>query len=155
MVLVLCVLRPFVVEAYVLPTGSMVPTIRAGERIMVDKLEKPRRRDVVAYHVGTQVYCKRLVGLPGERLRFNDGNLYVNEQLVIAPAVVTGRYHMMSIMRYRDGQIITLADDEFFVVGDNVTLSYDSRMVGPSKWSSMIGVADFLYWPMNRFQFLR
>ena len=155
--LALLVIRPFITEAYRLPTSSMSPTLPIGSLILVNKLESPRRWDIVAFINSPDhfVSCKRLVGLPGDHLRFEKGNLFVNDQLPLAPVVVAGQYLLTSHMRYQDGETITLANDEIFVIGDHTVLSYDSRSTGPAKLSSVIGVADFLYWPFDHFKMLR
>ena len=160
------IVRPYVVEAFVVPTASMSPTIEPRDRIVVEKLLHPRRWDIVAYrHVEndgkTSVYCKRLVGLPGERLRFEDGSVYVNDQALTAPAVVAGRYHASPFQhpnpsaRYQDGQTIVLGSREYFLIGDNVNISADSRIYGPSDVSSLVGVVDLKYWPLDRARIFR
>ena len=168
--LALAVLRPYATEAFVIPTGSMSPTIPPGGRILVNKLLHPRRWDVVAYWSNLDdpsIYCKRLVALPGERLRFDGGQVYINDQLAPAPPVIASRLHAAmpwcgpdgesrpGETRYHDGQTIKLGDDEYFFIGDNVAVSLDSRSAGPSKRSSLVGVADLLYWPLPRLRVLR
>jgi len=161
--LVIFVVKPHLVEGFGIPTASMSPTLLPADHIMVNKLAHPHRWDLVMYHpplpdgtVDTVFYCKRLVGLPGEKLRFEGGNLFVNDQLIPAPAVMAGKYSMdLPFLKYREGQAITLAADEVFLVGDNVARSSDSRSAGPSKLSAIAGTADVLYWPMNRFKILR
>jgi signal peptidase I len=107
------------------------------------------------------VYCKRLVGLPGERLRFENGSIYVNDQAMTAPAVVAGRYHASPFQqpnpsaRYEDGQTIALGSREYFLVGDDVNISADSRIYGPSDASTLVGVVDLKYWPLDRIQIFR
>jgi signal peptidase I len=165
-VLAFLLVRPFVVEAFIMPTASMSPTIQPGDRFCAVKLLSPRRWDVVAYlNNGPErvVYCKRLVGLPGERLRFEGGQLYVNDQPQAAPAVVAGRYFSaprrdgvpMPNPRWHDGDTIQLGPNEFFFVGDNVDISGDSRINGPSDRSKLVGVVDVRYWPAGRFAVLR
>jgi signal peptidase I len=160
-VLMLVVVRAFWFEAFVLPTESMSPTLVPGDRFVVNKLGHPARWDLVAYHSitpGAPVYCKRVVGLPGERVRFDQGNVYVNDQLMSAPAVVAGRYHATIprvATKYRDGETIVLSDREFFVVGDNVDVSADSRIYGPTDGSAMVGVIDFVYWPVGHARIVR
>src|SRR5205823_2060885 len=108
-------------------TPSMAPTIEPRDRLLVNKLLRPRRWDMVAYWRHDEqppaVYCKRLIALPGERLRFDGGMVYINDQLMPAPAVVAGRCHASvpgTAARYADGQTIALGSDEYFLVGDNV-----------------------------------
>ena len=161
--LVLLIVRPLVIEAFLIHTASMSPTLNPGERFMVNKVLHPRRWDLVAYwsHSDPQPerWCKRIVALPGERLRFEGGAVYINDQLMPAPPVVNGRYHatlpVHASQPYHDGQTIVLGRDEFFVVGDNMDLSDDSRMLGPTPRSDMVGVVDVIYWPLNRAKVLR
>jgi signal peptidase I len=157
--LALLVIRPFVVEAFVIPTKSMSPTIDPGDRFVVNKLIQPRRWDLVAYwNPGPHptIYCKRLIGLPGERLRFDDGRIFINDQPVTMPPVLAGRCHAhppslsKSAAPYQDGQTIVLGNNDFFFIGDNVAISADSRLLGPSPASSLVGVVDLIYWPLSK-----
>jgi signal peptidase I len=161
-VTVLCLIRPYVAEGFEIPTVSMSPTLVPLDRIFADKLASPRRGDLVLYHplvngeVQTVIYCKRLVGLPGDRVRIQGRDLFVNDRLAAAWPAATDEYtppppHFY----YADGLTTTLASDELFFVGDNCAVSYDSRFVGPSKLSAVVGVADFIYWPLNRFRCFR
>jgi signal peptidase I len=159
------VTKPYVAEAFVLSTPSMSPTIEAQDHFFVEKLLRPRRWDIIAFrHTDngqTSVFCKRLVGLPGERLRFEGGAVYVDDHAMTAPAVVAGRYHAspfrtpMPVAPYQDGQTISLGNHEYFVVGDNVNVSKDSRIYGPIDASSLVGVADLNYWPPDRVHIFR
>lgn len=160
--LAVLVLKPYLVEAFVFPTKGMSPTIEPGDRFVVNKIIRPRRMDLVAYwSQGDRraVYLKRLIGLPGERLRFEGGGLYVNDQPTELPKVLAGRCHAgvgtPAYWRYQDGQTITLGNDEYFFVGDNADISLDSRFTGPSHASSLVGVADLIYWPVGRFRVVR
>lgn len=162
-ILAVLVLRPFVMEGFIVPTGSMAPTIRAESRVMVCKLLRPRRWDIVAYRTdfqGPAVYCKRVIGLPGERLKFEGGNFYVNDQLVVPPAVLAGRLRLMPHseaypVHYAEGKTIALGSNQFFFIGDNAEVSLDSRLLGPSDRSAIIGVVDLIYYPIRRFRVLR
>lgn len=165
-ILAVVLLRPFVMEAFIVPTGSMTPTIDPGNRVMVGKVLRPGRWDIVAYRTnfqGPAIYCKRVIGLPGERLRFEGGNLYVNDKRVEPPALLAGRFRLPDTGRsfppypvhYQEGQTITLGKNEFFFIGDNADVSLDSRLLGPSDRSALVGVADLMYWPLSRFHILR
>ena len=159
--LMLLVVRPLLLEGFVIPTGSMTPTLEPGDCFVVNKLLAPRRWDVVAYvttrEPGRVVYCKRLVGLPGERLRFDGGDLFVNDAAVPMPPVLAGRTHaaFSFVRRYHDGETIVLKPDEYFFVGDNVEQSADSRVEGPTVAKDLVGVGDWLYWPPSRIKLLR
>jgi signal peptidase I len=158
------VLKPHLIEAFVIPTGGMSPTLDPGDRFAVNKLLRPRRWDMVAYHTTDEkptIYCKRLIGLPGERLRFDGGNLHVDDQGTEAPDVLKGRLHAAlpgvepPLARYRDGETITLGKDEYFFIGDKVDVSKDSRFDGPTPGSSLVGVVDWIYWPLSKFRIVR
>ncbi|MEA2709395.1 MAG: signal peptidase [Phycisphaerales bacterium] len=166
--LVLLVIKPRLTETFLMPTASMSPTIESGDRFFVNKILRPRRWDLVAYRNVDQIqpqepeiFCKRLIALPGERLRFDGGTIYINDQPANVPPVLAGRCHatlprVFAIsMPYTDGQTITLAADEYFFIGDNVDISGDSRIFGPSKSSSILGVIDVIYWPPGRIRVVR
>jgi signal peptidase I len=158
--LMVAVLKPHVSQAFVIPSGSMSPTLEPGDRFFVNKLVQPRRWDVIAYwNAGISspsrtMYCKRVIGLPGETLRFDNGQIYINDQVQTAPAVVSGRLTAnmpLRMSRYRDGQTISLGPAEFFVIGDNLPNSADSRFSGPSNTADIVGVMDLQYWPLSKF----
>jgi signal peptidase I len=153
--------RPFLIEAFVVPSRSMSPTIDPNDRITVAKMIRPRRWDLVAYHEmgsGGAVFCKRLVGLPDDRLRFTGGNLYINDQLADMPAMIRGRCRasvMGSASRYVENQTIHIGPNEYFLLGDNVEISADSRLYGPAAGNTMVGVVDMIYWPLSKAKILR
>jgi signal peptidase I len=160
LVVTLAVLKPYVSQTFVIPSASMSPTLNPGDRFFVNKLAQPRRWDLVAYWnitdrpPGRTIYCKRLIGLPGERLRFDNGQIYINDQAQTAPGVLAGRLTAsmpFGRSRYHDGETIQLGPVEFFVVGDNLNNSADSRFSGPSNMSDIIGVMDLQYWPFSKF----
>ena len=162
-----CVLKRYLAEAFRTPSPTMSPTIEPSDRFLANKLLHPRRWDVVVYwnHSESdgppQPFCKRLIGLPGERLRFENGNLYVNDQLTQPPPVLAGKLHASADgfkggpWKFADGETISLGPDEFFFVGDNIAISADSRVNGPSDRTALIGVVDAIYWPLGRFRVLR
>ena len=162
--LMVSVVKPWVIEAFVLPTHSMSPTLVPGDRFIVNKLLAPRRLDLVAYRTHgprPEIFCKRLIGLPGERLRFEGGNLYVNDRQVSVPQVLAGHCHAFppamdsTSARYQEGQTISLGNDEYFFIGDNADESGDSRLHGPSHRADLVGVVDLIYWPIGKLHSVR
>ena len=162
-VLVVGVIQALVCETKRLPSVSMSPTLERGARVAVNKMITPRRWDLVVYYNETQgeLYCKRLVGLPGERLRFEDGSLFVNDQPVEAPAVLAGRLRTTvpnmppGMFLYEEGETIQLGPTDYFVVGDNLDRSNDSRLEGPTDAANLVGVVDLVYWPPRNASILR
>jgi len=167
LMLMFFVIKPWVAEAFVMPTPTMSPTIVPGDRFVANKILKPRRWDLVVYMNRANydpypmAYCKRLVGLPGERLRFDSGTIFVNDQAVEVPSVIAGRCHASipgvwgDRARYADGQTILLGSNDYFFVGDNIDRSADSRIDGPSPGSSIVGVVDLVYWTPGKIRILR
>ena len=148
-----------------MPTGSMSPTIDPQDRFVVNKLLSPRRFDLIAYHANdppeNPIYVKRLIALPGERLRFESGDLYINDQKMHVPDVIAGRCRA-TVGRnpsrgdlYRDGETIQLGPDDYFLLGDDIDISLDSRWQGPSPKSSTVGVVDVIYWPVPKIKIIR
>ena len=84
-------MRRFLVEAFKIPSGSMIPTLLVGEHIFVDKLRASTRGDLIVFPFPEhpdQDFVKRIVGLPGDRLEFRDGRPVVNG--VPVPACLVG-----------------------------------------------------------------
>jgi signal peptidase I len=162
----LLILRPFVIQAFVIPTTSMSPTIDPSDRMVANKLLRPRRWDLVVYRSppDQEIYCKRLIALPTERLRFDGGSIFINDQPAEVPRVLAGRCRAAPqgpdgrasrFGRYKEGETIALGPDEYFFVGDNIDQSADSRIYGPSAGSSIVGVIDLVYWPPRKIRIVR
>lgn len=141
----------------------MEPTLMNGDYVLTDKVSyrtgDPKRGDVVVIHAPEAANCptgtgcdfiKRMIGLPGDSIEIKDNHIYLNgtllEESYIAPEVTTlpGNYT-------RD-RVVTLADNQYFVVGDNRMHSSDSRAWGPVTKEGIVGRAFFRYWPMKDVQ---
>ena len=125
----------------------------------------PNNWDLVTYwsqDTHPAIYCKRLIGLPGETLRFDQGGIFVNGTTRVAlPSVLAGRCHASpAAIPANEAQVSRrpvhfAGRDEYFLIGDNVDISADSRLAGPSASSSLVGVVEFLYWPLSRARLMR
>jgi signal peptidase I len=126
---------------------SMQPNLHTGEFIIADRLVyrlgPPRRGDVVVVHPPPApeiAFIKRLIGLPGEFVAVEGGIVRVDgvalaEPYVLAPPEYTGAW--------------TLADDEYFVLGDNRNDSSDSHVWGPVQRAAIEARALLVYWPLT------
>ncbi|HZC19342.1 MAG TPA: signal peptidase I, partial [Rubrobacteraceae bacterium] len=152
LVVVFGFLRPFVVEAFRIPSESMVPTLEVGDRVLANKFvyrfHKPERGDIVIFDgVGgeeDQELIKRVVGLEGDTIQVNDNTLYVNgepqkEPYLNAELPSKGSYGPTEVPR---GQI--------FVMGDNRGNSSDSRVFGPVPLQNVRGEAFIRFWPVTK-----
>lgn len=186
-ILVVLVLRSFLVEPFRIPSGSMMPTLVDGDFILVNKyaygirlpvintkiidLGEPKRGDVVVFRYPKNPaddYIKRVIGLPGDTVRYYNKKLYINgepmpqEFLHIYMEKGTSAY-MMGANQLRESlgevkhEILTVSnspriDDEFivpdghyFVMGDNRDNSNDSRVWGFVPDENLVGRA-FMIW---------
>lgn len=131
---------------------SMQSTLFDGDQVIMDKftyrLRNPKRYEIVVFPgPNGKDYVKRVIGLPGESVRIQDGKVYVNdrelrEDYLDAPYTINGELT----------ETITLRQDEYFVMGDNRFNSEDSRFyaVGPVNRDKMIGRVVFRLFPWNR-----
>ncbi len=146
------VLRTFVIEARVIPTGSMLPTIQLQDRVVVDKLffkwTGIHRDDIIVFRPppqanSTEDFIKRVIGLPGEKLQIRDGKVFINDKPLYEPFV-------LEPPNYQYGPVLIPAND-YFVMGDNRNNSADSHEWGFLPYANITGRALFRYWPLNRF----
>jgi signal peptidase I len=151
--LVFGVVRPFVVEAFYIPSESMVPTLEVGDRVFVNKfkyrLAVPQRGEIVVFEslVGgeDEDLIKRVVALPGDLVFIRDGVLYVNEKRFEEPYV---NKEFPDDSNYPpDAPYIIIPPGEIFVMGDNRTNSRDSRFIGPISIEKVEGEAFVVFWP--------
>jgi signal peptidase I len=121
-------IRTFVVEAMVVPTGSMLPTIQINDRLVVEKLDwldDYQFGDIVVFYPPLAEkekvrYVKRLIGLPGDTIQIINGTLIRNGEKVSEP-------YISEAMRYEYGPI-TVPDNMYFFLGDNRNNSIDSHL---------------------------
>ncbi len=140
---------------------SMLNTLADGDVLMVDKVtydfREPKRFEIVVfpyqYNKSTN-FVKRIIGLPGEKVEIKDFNIYINDVLLDE---YYGIYDEEAQNRISNYGPVTLAADEYFVMGDNRDHSDDSRSVdvGVVKEDNIIGRAIFRIYPFNGFGSLK
>jgi signal peptidase I len=167
-------IRTFFFQAFKIPSGSMRPTLIEGDRLMVNKLRygpkvpftkdkrlpglgRPQRGDVIVfiYPVDpSRDFIKRLIGLGGETVEIRNGAIYVNGEIVNDP-LIKGNYYYNRGEYGKENNAITVPEGHYFVLGDNSGSSSDGRYWGFVPEESVIGRAEFLYWPFNRIWFIQ
>ncbi len=126
----LLVFRVVFCELFIVAATSMMPVLQAGDILVVDKQiyewRLPQRWEIIVFHgpeYRTTPYVKRIVGMPGETVEIKDGRIHINGEAIAMPHQAFyeshGRHGVHSSCR--------LANDEFFVLGDNSAASDDSR----------------------------
>lgn len=146
-------LRATVVDARVVPTPSMLPTIQVEDRILINKISYKftdiKRGDIIVFHPPSNVdqrgydWVKRVVGLPGDKIEIRDGKLFINESELNEP-------YELEEPHYTYGPIIVPVE-KYFVMGDNRNNSYDSHCWGPLDKKNIVGKVLICYWPFKHF----
>ena len=124
---------------------SMNPTLHEGQYLIINKLiynlHAPERGDIIVFHHpqnAARDLIKRVVGLPGEEIQVQEGQVYIDGVLLEEPYLA---YSGGRSARY------TLGEDEFYVLGDNRPNSDDSRSWGALQKSQIVGKVWVSYWP--------
>jgi signal peptidase I len=130
---------------------SMLPVLEDQDRLFINKLAyrvgEIHRGDVVVFlypHDHEKSYIKRVIALPGDTLRIDHGQLYVNDSRV------EESYVPRQFADDRSQPEMTVPQHEYFVMGDHRSVSSDSRDFGPVDRELIYGKAAFVYWPMDQ-----
>jgi signal peptidase I len=156
--LVAFVVKTFLLQAFYIPSGSMEPTLKINDRVLVNKLSydvhEVHRGDIVVFrsppgeeHSEVKDLIKRVIGLPGETVESRDGRIVIDgrtlEEPYIHDGVVTGA---MEPSKVPPGQV--------WVMGDNRPNSKDSRFFGPIDQDLIVGRAFVRVWPLSSLSLL-
>lgn len=146
----------FLFQPHQVKGNSMYPNFHDEEYLLTDKityrLSEPKRGDVIVFKAPRQEeydYIKRIAGVPGDTIKVEGCQIFVNNQpleedyLAEGTCTNSGRF-------WQSGQNITLAEGEYFVVGDNRPYSSDSRDWGAVPEENIVGKAWVRYWPVDR-----
>jgi len=127
---------------------SMLPRLVDQDRLFINKFvyhfEAIERGDVVVFHYPRdpqKSYIKRIIAIPGDRLRIDEGRVYVNGKALSEPYIP---------QEYRDTRSLdamVIPPNEYYVMGDHRSISLDSREFGPVDRDLIYGKAAFIYWP--------
>jgi len=181
--LIVLVLRSFIIEPYQIPTGSMIPTLQVGDFILVNKyayglrlpvigtkildVGEPQRGEVMVFIPPHEdkYYIKRVIGLPGDRIRYEDKKLFVNGEelpreylgvtnIEFGSQSIPGQLYseelggvshpvqLTDLQLGRQGRTSWIVPEgHYFMMGDNRDNSADSRVWGPASETKIVGKA--------------
>lgn len=164
-------IRAFVVQAFKIPSGSMLNTLQIGDHILVNKfiygvkvpkwhqtiipIKSPRRGDIIVFEYPQdrkKDFIKRVVGVPGDTVEIHDKQLYINDQPVNLPYTIFSELDIKPAYRSPRDNFgpTTVPPESVFVMGDNRDNSHDSRFWGFVKYREIKGKAFVIYWSWDR-----
>jgi signal peptidase I len=146
------VIKATIVQAYMIPTGSMKPTIMEGDRVFGNRFlyhfQHPHRGDIIAFKPpqgvgdGKVPFLKRVVAVAGDKVEIRNGSVIINGRITDEPYIHNHSYSDMEPQRVPPGDL--------FVLGDNRANSYDSSKWGFLPEKNVQAKAFFRFWPLNR-----
>lgn len=156
------VINFFIIVNSTVPTGSMENTIMSGSRMIGFRVaywfSEPKRGDIIIFRYPddpSQLFVKRVIGLPGETVEIIDGVTYINGE-VLEEDYINENYRYVP-KEFEDYGPYTVPEESYFMMGDNRGNSKDSR-----KWNNtyvtkdaIIGKAWLCYWPFSEFGILK
>ena len=155
-------IRGFIVEAFKIPSGSMIPTLEIGDRIFVNKLiyrfKEPQRGDIVVFKYPEdpkRYFVKRLVGVGNDVVEIKDGNIIINGKIIDKPPIFQKVYYYNRGKYGAYGEKIKVPARHFYFLGDNSMVSKDSRYWGFVPRKYIVGKAFVRFWPLWRVGLLR
>lgn len=160
-------IKTYLVQAFVIPSGSMIPTIEEGDRVFAEKVtyrfvRKPAVGEIVVFDnpeydrndpkLYPPILIKRVIALEGQTVDLRDGGVLIDGKLLDEP-YTHGR--PTDPLDPAIGYPLTLEPGTMWVMGDNRTNSGDSRAMGPVSIDAAIGRGVWTYWPLRAFGPLR
>lgn len=153
-------IRFFLFEPVLVDGESMMPTLEDGERVIVNKigytLGDPERYDIVVFHASEdEDYIKRIIGLPGDHIAYENDELFINgeaqEEAYLSAlkeqksdGTLTQDFTLEDLL-----EIEEIPEGHVFVLGDNRENSTDSRLIGLVPIEEIMGSASFVFWPLD------
>lgn len=170
-VLLALVIRTFVVQAFTIPSGSMIPTLLVGDYILVNKfiygaqipfttmhlpgIRDPQRGDIIVFKYPqdeTRDFIKRVIGLPGEEVYLKGSTVYINSKPLDEPYAIADNSTEHPEIEF--GPVV-VPPRAYFMMGDNRDNSQDSRYWGPLERGKIRGKAFIIYWSWDPQDWLR
>ena len=167
-VIIAVIVKQFILAPIVVDGPSMQPNLHNRDHMITNKFiyrfKDPERFDVVVFHASDKKdFIKRVIGLPGEHIKYKNDQLYVNGKKINENFLQDEKDSLT------DGEVLTsdfeledlpegyskIPEGYFLVLGDNRTNSTDSRMLGLISKKQIVGRTSLIYWPVDRIQKLR
>lgn len=144
--LTIVLLRTFLVTPVMVNGPSMNNTLEHNQIILLKKYDKTfTRNEIVVFKYNDSKLVKRVIGLPGETIKYEDGVLYINGEIVEDKyAGITDDFDLSYI------GLDIIPEGYYFVLGDNRRNSSDSRIIGLVSKERIVGSTSFSLWPFKK-----
>jgi len=150
-------IRTNIVQSFIAPSESMRPTLMEGDRFLVNKViykkSDPKRGDVIVFQYPEdpqQIFIQRIAGLPGEPIEIRDNHLLINGSPLKEAGRLTELPYFNEGEYGKKGQVVKIPAGSYYVLGDNSSVSRDSRVLGFVPKKNVIGKAYKIYYPFKR-----
>lgn len=168
-------IQTFFVQAFKIPSGSMIPTFEIGDRIFVNKFlysarvpfinlrlpipafREPKRGDVIVFvspEDPKKDFVKRLIAFEKETVEIKEGRIYIDGKAVESPSVLRSFYYVNAGDYGMEKSPVKVPDGCYYALGDNSPNSRDSRYWGFVPKKNLVGKVVFLYWPVFRMRLI-
>lgn len=152
-------IRFFLFQPFLVHGSSMEPSFHNGDYLIVDEISyrfrDPQRGEVVIFDYplnASQRFVKRIIGLPGEKLVVREQEIEI--ETVKGGKIVLDESSYLQDLPSMSGFSITLGPEQYFVLGDNRSFSFDSRNWGPVSGEEMVGRVWIKLWPFSEGSFV-
>ena len=151
------IIRTFIVQAFWIPSGSMIPTLEINDRVLVAKFWNlffpPSRGSLYVFRYPvdpSRDFVKRIIAVPGDTVDIKNGVVYINGNPIDEPYVKNHDRYTLRQSSVFPQVPFTVPEGKYYMLGDNRSNSQDSRFWGFADISDMRGPVFFRYWPLNR-----
>ena len=155
-IVIVMLIRSFIMTPVIVDGKSMEPNLENGEVLLLSKITYKvsdiKRFDVVVINEENEFIIKRVIGLPGDYVEYKDNKLYVNGNY-IEEEYLRKTTHDFNLEDICDCDVIP--EGKYLVLGDNRTISKDSRMLGLIDKSDIKGKAIVRIWPLNKINIIK
>lgn len=162
-------IRTFIAQPFSIPTTSMVPTFKPGDKIFVSKfiygaripftnirlprVREPERGDIIVFRSPVErnkFLVKRLVGKPGDVLQIKKQHIWINGKIPEEPMILKSTVYYNMGEYGKKGKSVKVPPDSYYTLGDNSLSSSDSRKWGFVPAKNLAGKVFVIYWPPKR-----
>lgn len=149
-IIVVVLIRTYLVTPVIVSGDSMVPTLKNKELLLLNKinyrLNDIKRYDIVVIKIDNKEIIKRVIGLPGETIEYRNNTLYINgHEEKNKYNYETDDFNLKSICNCEQ-----IPEDKYLVLGDNRSVSADSRIIGLIDRKEIEGNVNISLWPIKK-----